>query len=502
MPKLWSARFQSDMTENVLAFSESTAADGRMVAEDIWGSEAHALMLARQGIISEDDLRVILLYLEKARGDFELGEFTLRPELEDVHMNVETYLISGAGREFGGKLHTARSRNDQVVTDARMHTRQRLLDTSRHVIELQRVLLDLADEHAETVMPGYTHVQHAQPITLGFWASGYASMLSRDLRRLSNAFATTNLCPLGAAALAGTSFPTDRDLTAKLLGFDAVLEHSLDAVASRDFVVESLAALAIVMSNLSRLAEELVFWSSFEFRLIELDDAYCTGSSIMPQKKNPCIAELTRGKTGVVYGRLMQVLTMLKGIPTAYNRDLQEDKPPLWEAFDCAQHCLRVMAGGVGTMRVNTERMAELAGANFATATELANYLVRERGLPFRECHEIVGGTVGALVAEAKTFGDLTRTREVLAERGIEIAEDTLREILDPEVAVGQNKSLGGTSPAEVRRMIEALGGESLGLESEVEVRQARIDEARAKTAELVEGVLSGKALANLPLPM
>lgn len=498
MPKLWSGRFESDLTEDVLAFSESTVADGRMVAEDIWGSEAHALMLARQGIISEDDLRVILLFLEKAREDVRIGEFQLKPELEDVHMNVETYLIEGAGREFGGKLHTARSRNDQVVTDAKMHTRQRLLDTSRAVIGLQRVLLELAGKHAEVVMPGYTHVQHAQPITLGFWAAGYASMLCRDLQRLSNAFVTTNLSPLGACALAGTSFPTDRHLTAALLGFDAVQEHSLDAVASRDFVAETLAALSILMATLSRLAEELVYWSSHEFGLIELDDAYCTGSSIMPQKKNPCVAELTRGKAGLVYGRLTQVLTMLKGLPTAYNRDLQEDKPPLWEAFDCTQQCLRVMTGAISSMRVNDKRMAELAGANFATATELANYLVREHGMPFRECHEIVGGTVGALVAEGKTFADLERTRELLAERGVHIEQATLQELLDPKLAVTRSQSLGGTSPVQVRRMVKGLEAAVSRFEDMVRERQSRIDQARARTASLVDDVLNGKPLASL----
>ncbi len=498
--KLWGGRFSADMAELALAYSESIDADSPMVAEDIWGSEAHALMLAKCGIIAEEDLREILRWLEHARQEWEAGRLVLLREREDVHMNVEHYLREQAGPELSGRLHTARSRNDQVVTDCRMTLRRRLLDVQEAVAELQRVLLDLAAQHTETVMPGYTHTQHAQPISVGFWLSGHAAAFARDQQRLEETYARVNRCPLGAAALAGTSFPTDRRLTAALLGFDGVEEHSLDAVGDRDFVMESLADLAILGVHLSRLAEEIVVFSTYEFGMIEVHDRHASGSSIMPQKKNPCLAELARGKTGRLVGRLMQSLTTFKGLISGYNRDLQEDKPPLWEALAVAESGARVLAETLRDATLKTERMRELVGKNFATATELANYLVRERGLPFRTCHEVVGALVGQLVKEGRTLDDHERVREILAAQGQELSHEEIASVVDPEACLRRQVSLGSTGPEQTAWLIGNLR-EALRASAEVtRQRRAALRAARERTAGLVKVVLEGKALAELAL--
>lgn len=496
--KLWGGRFSADLSDIALTFSESTAADGRMVPEDIWGSEAHAIMLTRCGIISEEDLREILKWLEKAREAWEDGSFELKPELEDVHMNVETYLRTGAGPEFGGRLHTARSRNDQVVTDCKLHLRARLLDIRDRLTALQESLLARADGQENTVMPGYTHTQHAQPISLAYWLTSYVAMFTRDQERLAAAYKHTNLSPLGAAALAGTSFPTDRKLSAELLGFDGVQEHSLDCVGSRDFAAEVLAALAILMANLSKLAEEFVLWSTWEYRMLEIDDAYSSGSSIMPQKKNPCIAELTRGKVGIIYGRLMQMLTLMKALPSGYNRDLQEDKPPLWEALDTLDLTLTAVKAMVDTVTFNTERMRQSVGQNFATATELANFLVAERGLPFRTCHEIVGSLVGTLIKEGKTLDDHERVQEILCEHGQNLSIDEIFSVVDPQACLNRQVSLGSTGPKEVKRMYRALTKAVQKSQADANAARDRILTARRRTADIVGKALSGKPLAKI----
>ena len=496
--KLWGGRFSADMADLALAYSESTEADAPMVQEDIWGSQAHALMLARCGIIPEADLREILRWLEFARQEYEAGRMTLQPEREDVHMNVEFYLREHAGPEMGGRLHTARSRNDQVVTDCRMHLRARLLDVQEAVAALQKVLLVLAAEHTETVMPGYTHTQHAQPISVGFWLSGHAAAFARDQQRLGQTFTRVNRCPLGAAALAGTSFPTDRRLTAALLGFDGVEEHSLDAVGDRDFVMESLADLAILGVHLSRLAEEIVVFSTYEFGMIEVHDKHASGSSIMPQKKNPCLAELARGKTGRLVGRLMQSLMTFKGLISGYNRDLQEDKPPLWEALAIAESGARVLAETMRDATLKTERMRELVGKNFATATELANFLVRERGLPFRTCHEIIGSLVGALVKEGKTLDDHERVQALLAEAGQELTLHEIAGVVDPESCLRLQQSLGSTGPEPTAALIVNLEDARSDAAGVVAERRAALLAARQWTARLVEAVLEGQALDGL----
>lgn len=492
------ARAGGGTSKAALAYAASLDADAVMAAEDIWGSEAHAIMLARQGIIDEGDLGEMLRCLRQAGAALEAGELELRPELEDIHMNVERYVREGAGPEVAGRLHTARSRNDQVVTDCRLHLRGRILAIQESLAGLQHALLGLAEAHTETVMPGYTHVQHAQPITVGFWASGHASVFARDQKRLEAAFKTTNVCPLGSCALAGTSFPIDRQLTAELLGFDGVLQHALDAVGTRDFAAETLAALAILMSNVSKLAEELVLWTSYEFGALELADEFAFGSSIMPQKKNPCIAELARAKTAAVYGNLLNELVLIKGTPGGYNRDLQEDKPPLWRAAADVSATVGILAPVIRSLKVNTDRLRELSGANFATATELANHLVRELHLPFRRSHHIVGTVVQQLIDEAKTFADLSRVQALLAAEGVEVAEEQLSDILDPERCVRCMTSLGGTAPEQVRTMIERLRTGVASSREWVCARRQQCAQARERTADIVEGVLSGAKLGDV----
>lgn len=457
-----------------------------MILEDVWGSKAHVLMLSKQGIISKDDAKKIIKSLKKAEKDFITGRFKFSRELEDIHLNVENYVIKDSDLDYGGKMHTARSRNDQVLTDTKLHLRGKILEVEEGVIRLQKTLLNLTDKYVDAVMPGYTHMQHAQPVTMGFWLTSYVSMLARDLERLRNAYVNVNSCPLGACALAGTSFPIDREFTSRLLGFDSIHEHSLDVVSSRDFVAETLAAAAILMSNLSRLAEDLILWSSYEFGFIEFTDSFSTGSSIMPQKKNPDIAELVRGKGGRVYGSLFQVLTVLKGLPSGYNRDLQEDRVLLWDSLQIVESSLQVLDEGLGDMKVNRERMEELANSNFSTATELANYLVRNKGLAFRKAYEVVGTVVRELINEGRDFRDVGVVLGILKKSGVEVSAQKLG-ILDPRKVVDGNRSLGGTSPGEVQRMVKGFmnmvkeGSRDLG------DRRNRIKAAKELTEELIK---------------
>ena len=374
--------------------------------------------------------------------------------------------------------------------DAHLYIRDEILNIQQGLSTLCEAFLQIAKAHADTVMPGYTHTQHAQPISLGFWATAYVSMFLRDQKRLQSAYALANMNPLGACALAGTTFPIDRELTTKLLGFDAPHEHALDVISSRDFIAEVLFALSLVMANLSRISEEIIYWTTYEFGMAVLDDAYSFGSSIMPQKKNPDIAELTRGRTGRVYGALFDLLTNLKGLPMGYNRDFQEDKPPLWEAFDIVKACLGLLPELLKTTDFKTERMAALANANFATATELANYLVKEHQISFRECHEIVGWLVGELVGQEKTFSDWELTQELLKRKEIDIPISQLKRILDAELAIRNNRSLGGTSPAEVRRMIDNFEAQQNEIGTCIHTYQSQIEDAHRETLRIVDKVL------------
>ncbi|HET9015169.1 MAG TPA: argininosuccinate lyase [Thermomicrobiaceae bacterium] len=404
--KLWGGRFSRPTDALVDELNASIGFDQRLARQDILGSIAHARMLSRQGIVGAEDVVAIEAGLRRILAEIARGEYEFRVADEDIHLSVERRLRELIG-PAAGRLHTGRSRNDQVATDFRLWMREAIVQVAGGLVDAARSLVDLADRYPDTIMPGYTHVQRAQPVLLAHHALAYVAMLQRDLDRLRDDFRRTNVSPLGAGALAGVTYPIDPRYSAELLGFDAVAVNSMDAVSDRDFAVDFLATCSQVMLHLSRLAEELVYWSSSEFAFVELDDAFATGSSIMPQKKNPDVAELIRGKTGRVYGHLMAMLTVGKGLPLAYNKDLQEDKEGVFDTFDTVDLILRVLPPMLATTRFRTERLAMAAGAGFTLATDVADHLVRG-GLPFREAHEIVGRVVAYCVAEGRDLPDLT----------------------------------------------------------------------------------------------
>ena len=447
--KPWGGRFTEPTDAFVERFTASVAVDQRLYQHDIAGSIAHARMLAHCGVLTATDCDLIVGGLEHIRRDIECGAFEWRVGLEDVHMNVEAELIARVG-DAGKRLHTARSRNDQVATATRLFTRDALDELQRAVRGLQGCLLERADAEADTIMPGFTHMQVAQPVTLGHHLLAWFEMLDRDHGRLRDARARLNVLPLGAAALAGTTYPIDRHYTASLLGFDSVAENSLDAVSDRDFALESAAAIALLMTHLSRISEELVLWSTPQFGFVDIADAFCTGSSIMPQKKNPDVVELIRGKTGRTYGALMTLLTIMKGQPLAYNKDNQEDKEPLFDTLDTASACLRAMTDLIPALHFNRARMREEARRGYATATDLADYLVKA-GVPFREAHDMVGRTVRYAIEQHKDLAELSLVE--LQQFGTMIREDVFA-ILSLEGSVNARRHFGGTAPAAVREAI------------------------------------------------
>ena len=444
--KPWGGRFTQPTDAFVEAFTASVDFDRRLYHYDIQGSIAHARMLAHVGVLSEDECRAIVEGLEAIEREIEAGEFPWSVALEDVHMNIEARLTERIG-ETGKKLHTGRSRNDQVATDLRLYLRDEIDAIRAEIHRLQSALVDLAEREAETIMPGFTHLQVAQPVTFGHHMLAWFEMLERDRARLADCRRRVNVMPLGAAALAGTSFPIDREYTAALLGFDGVCENSLDAVSDRDFVIEFLAAASLVMTHLSRFSEELILWSSQQFDFIELADSFCTGSSIMPQKKNPDVPELVRGKSGRVYGHLMGLLTLMKAQPLAYNKDNQEDKEPLFDAVDTLKGSLKVYADMMGALTVKRERMREAALAGFATATDLADYLVR-KGLPFRDAHEVVGKAVQYGVVHGKDLADMSLEE---LRRFSPVIDADVFEVLTLEGSVAARNHIGGTAPEQVR---------------------------------------------------
>jgi argininosuccinate lyase len=448
--KPWGGRFAAATDELVEAFTASIDFDKRLYREDIAGSVAHCRMLAAVGIIDQSEADIIVGGLGEIRDEIDRGEFAFRQDLEDIHMNVESSLREKVG-PVAGKLHTARSRNDQVALDLRLYVRAAIMESGERLAALQETLLDLAQTHSEVVLPGYTHLQRAQPVTLAHHLLAYFEMFQRDGERLRDAYFRTNISPLGSGALAGVPYPLDREAVAQGLGMGGISRNSLDAVGDRDFVAEYIFAAALCQMHLSRLAEEVVLWSSAEFGFVELDDAFATGSSIMPQKKNPDVAELTRGKTGRVYGDLVAILTILKGLPLAYNRDLQEDKEALFDAVDTLLASLTVFRPLLATMRVRGEVTRRTADAGFALATDLADYLVRQ-GLPFRDAHAVVGGLVGQCVAAGKTFTDLTLAdyRQASDLFAADVLEITV------ESALAARDVPGGTAPARVRQAVEA----------------------------------------------
>ena len=457
MAKMWAGRFSKEVDETVNAFNSSISFDGRMYRQDIRGSIAHATMLGRQGIIPQADAEKIIAGLNGILADLESGALLMDPTAEDIHMFVEAELTKRIG-DAGKRLHTARSRNDQVALDVRLILRDEVAEIRVLIKKLLETLVKLAEQHTETIMPGYTHLQRAQPVTLAHHLMAYVWMLLRDDGRLCDAVRRMNFCPLGAGALAGTTYPIDRKLTASLLEFDAPVPNSLDAVSDRDFCVEIANALSLLMVHLSRFSEEIILWCSWEFKFIELDDAYATGSSIMPQKKNPDVTELIRGKTGRVIGDLTTLLTMLKGIPLAYNKDMQEDKEAIFDAIDQVVLCLKTFDPMLATMRVNKENMRAAAAKGFINATDCADYLVK-KGLPFRDAYKITGTLVARCIAEGLTLETLPL--ESYREACPQFDEDVYKAIA-LETCLNGRISEGGPSAQAVAEQI-ALAKAQIG---------------------------------------
>ncbi len=452
MTKLWAGRTAAETAQLADDFNSSIAFDSRMAKQDITGSMAHAAMLGAKGIITEAEAAQLIDGLQGILDDLISGALQIDPQAEDIHMFVEQVLTQRLG-DVGKKLHTARSRNDQVALDFRMYLRDEIDEIAALTKKLASVLTDKAEEYKAAIMPGYTHLQRAQPITFGHQLMAYAFMLLRDLGRLTDCRKRLNISPIGSCALAGTTYDTDRELEAGKLGFDGICLNSIDGVSDRDFAAELCAALSIEMMHLSRLSEELILWSSWEFQFIELPDAYTTGSSIMPQKKNPDMAELVRGKTGRVYGDLMGILTVLKGLPLAYNKDMQEDKEGVFDACDTAKMCLEVMAGMLPGMRAKTENMLKAASGGFINATDLADYLVI-KGLPFRSAYKISGALVGKCVKEGKTLDTLSLEEYKEASP---LIEADVYEHIDLRTCVEKRISAGGTSVQSVEKQIAAV---------------------------------------------
>jgi argininosuccinate lyase len=448
--KLWGGRFTKSAEEWVDEFGASISFDQELVLEDIEGSIAHVEMLSKTGILSVAEAEKIKNGLLTLKKQAEKDELSFSVKLEDIHLNLESKLTDLIG-PVGGKLHTGRSRNDQVATDMHLYLRKQVKQIIQLLNELQSSLLEKAEHHIETVMPGYTHLQRAQPISFAHHLMAYFWMFERDKQRYQENVTRINVSPLGAGALAGTTFPIDRSYSADLLGFDSIYENSMDAVSDRDFILEFLSTSSILMMHLSRFSEEIILWSSQEFKFIELDDSFSTGSSIMPQKKNPDMAELIRGKTGRVYGNLMGLLTVLKGLPLAYNKDMQEDKEGMFDTVKTVVGSLRIFAGMIQTMKVNEQGMENATKNDFSNATELADYL-SEKGMPFREAHEVVGKLVLYCVNKKCYLQDLSITELQAASS---LFEQDIYHVLNPRTAVERRNSAGGTGFTQIKQAIE-----------------------------------------------
>ncbi len=450
--KLWSGRFGKDTDALVNDFNASIQFDQRLYKEDITGSMAHAKMLGATGIISAADAEAIVAGLQSILADIEAGKVEFTADNEDIHMNVEALLTQRIG-DAGKRLHTGRSRNDQVALDFRMYVREQIPVIVEQLLELETVLCRQAKKYQTAVMPGYTHLQRAQPISFAQHLMAYAAQLSRDVTRLEDCAKRLNVCPLGSGALAGTTYPIDRFMTARDLGFAGPMGNSLDGVSDRDYALEFLSALSILMMHLSRFSEEVILWCSWEFKFIELDDAYATGSSIMPQKKNPDVAELVRGKTGRVYGDLMSLLTAMKGLPLAYNKDMQEDKEPVFDAVDTVEMCLPVFAAMLDTMTVRTDNMRKAAGHGFINATDCADYLTK-KGMPFRDAYTVTGHLVAQCTAAGKTLEELTLSELKAAS---DLFEADVYDALNLENCMALRASYGGPAVAETTRQIAEM---------------------------------------------
>ena len=450
MAKLWGGRFQKNTDKKVDDFNSSIRFDKRMYAQDIKGSMAHAEMLGKQNVIAKEDSDKIIAGLKELLAEIEAGKVSFDIDAEDIHMNIEKLLtekISDAGK----RLHTGRSRNDQVALDIRMYLMDEEEEIRKMLVHLCEVLIELAEQNTETIMPGYTHLQKAQPITFAHHLMAYFEMFMRDISRLDDCRKRTDVMPLGSGALAATTYPLDREFVAEKLGFSAVTQNSLDGVSDRDFVIELAGVLSIIMMHLSRFCEELILWSSHEFSFVEIDDAFSTGSSIMPQKKNPDVAELIRGKTGRVYGHLMGLLTTMKGLPLAYNKDMQEDKEPIFDAIDTVKLCVPVFCDMIATMKINKETMEKGAKGGFTNATDLADYLVK-KGMPFREAHSVVGKMVFYCVENSRNLEDLSLD---MMKEFSEIIEDDIYGAISMQTCVNERNIIGGPAKETVLAAIE-----------------------------------------------
>ncbi len=447
--KLWGGRFSKNTDSEVNDFNSSIRFDGRMYAQDIRGSIAHAQMLGKCGVISVDDSRTLVKTLNELLDDIENGKVEFLTDAEDIHMNVETLLIERIG-DVGRRLHTGRSRNDQVALDIKMYLMDEVEEIYGHLKDLLNCLIDMADEHLDTIMPGYTHLQKAQPITLAHHLMAYFEMFKRDCTRLDDWKKRTNVMPLGSGALAGTTYPFDRQYVADRLGFDSVTLNSLDGVSDRDYVIELASCLSLIMVHLSRFCEELILWNSNEFSFIEMDDACSTGSSIMPQKKNPDVAELIRGKSGRVFGDLMSILTTMKGLPLAYNKDMQEDKECIFDAVDTIKLCLPVFTKMIRTMKINKPVMEQGAKGGFTNATDAADYLVK-KGMPFRKAHEVVGKMVAYALDKGKSLDEFTMDEFKACS---DIIEDDIYHAIDLKTCVNDRKIIGGPAKEAVQYTI------------------------------------------------
>ena len=450
--KLWEGRFSKEIDKKTNDFNSSISFDSRMAEDDIAGSLAHVAMLTAQGIVSAEDGAAITDGLAGILEDLRSGALVIDPNAEDIHTFVEQTLTARIG-DAGKRLHTGRSRNDQVALDVRLYLRHEVEGLRAMLVELVGTLADQAEKYADTNMPGYTHMQRAQPITFGHHLLAYAEMLLRDISRLDDAFKRLNVSPLGSGALAGTTYPLDREAVAKTLGMNGVTQNSLDGVSDRDFCVELAAALSLVMVHLSRFSEEIILWCSWEFRFVELDDAFSTGSSIMPQKKNPDIAELVRGKSGRVFGDLMTLLTVLKGLPLAYNKDMQEDKEAIFDACDTVRMCLTAFTPMIATMTVNADNMRRAAAGGFINATDCADYLV-SKGLPFRDAYKVTG----TLVAECIRRGETLETLPLADYLAVcDLFEDDVYEAISLETCVNQRRVTGAPCPDNVRAQAKRI---------------------------------------------
>ncbi|MBS1384390.1 argininosuccinate lyase [Flavonifractor sp. DFI.6.63] len=450
--KLWAGRFQKETDTLVNDFNSSISFDARMYKEDIAGSIAHAAMLGKQGIIEAHEAEKIIGGLQAILADIEGGRVEFSLENEDIHMNIETMLTQRIG-DTGKRLHTARSRNDQVAVDFRLFVKEEIPQMIAQVLDLERVLIQKAKANLETVMPGYTHLQRAQPTTFGHYMMAYANMLKRDVTRLEDCLERMDECPLGAGALAASTYPVDRFATAAALGFRKPTDNSMDSVSDRDFAIELLSACSILMMHLSRFSEEIILWCSWEFKYVELDDAYSTGSSIMPQKKNPDVAELVRGKTGRVYGSLVTLLTVMKGLPLAYNKDMQEDKECVFDAIDTVKMCLPVFTAMLDTLTVKEKNMHRAAAGGFINATDCADYLVK-KGMPFREAYMIVGRLVNMCIKTGETL-DTLPLKDFRSVSGVFDAD--VYQALELKTCVNGRKVYGGPAKEAVERQIEAI---------------------------------------------